>query len=233
MRSFILFCFIKILLVASNAYSSEAYCNNEGKFQQIYFAPRLELSDEEQKRYLSVFEKTFLSLEVGDKIEIFSANDNGVLKTFSLCFPGCPPQGFVEQIFGVGGECKPTRAKAEKIKFVNKFKRTVYDLTLNAKNGNEGVTNLLGTLSAINLHQRAQEQSFNLSETRIISTMFDAENPSLDDLNNYFVTEIQRSELPDSFPDAIIAGMPIDTDVIDLWKDIYSINGQEFRYEVN
>ena len=124
-------------------------------------------------------------------------------------------------------------SEAEKIKFVNKFKRTVYDLTLNAKNGNEGVTNLLGTLSAINLHQRAQEQSFNLSETRIISTMFDAENPSLDDLNNYFVTEIQRSELPESFPDAIIAGMPIDTDVIDLWKDIYSINGQEFRYEVN
>ena len=84
--------FITILQALSQTAVAQDYCNSKGKNLTTYFAPRLGAEKQEVKNYQNGIEAVFLKLQVGDKLEVLIAHDAGVAKSFSACFPGCPPR---------------------------------------------------------------------------------------------------------------------------------------------
>ena len=207
---------------------SQDYCNENGTVFSAYFAPRLGAGTQEIKNYQNGVESIFRKLQIGDKLEILLAHDAGITQSFSACFPGCPPQGVMDQFLGLGGSCKATLAKRDQIdfkrKFVSSIKRTIDD----SQNKNFGYLNIIKTLGVVSTHANVENKE--MTNTFLVSTMFNDAAINRTSANAFFVQTIQSEDMPDGFPEMQILGTSLNPDLIELWTDLYTVNNQKFNY---
>ena len=205
------------------------YCNKNGEVLTTYFAPRLGAEGQEVANYKNGLGTIFNKLEIGDKLVILTAHDAGVVKNFSACFPGCPPQGLMDQFLGLGDSCKATLAKKNQIDFRNKLKISVGRTMEDAKNGSLGYVNIMKVLGVINAH--AETAEVNSKNTYLISTMFNNTNINRSSVNGFFVNAVQNQDMLDAFPKLQVLGMSLNPDLIEMWTDLYAVNSQTFDYK--
>ena len=220
---------IILFQTSSQTAVAQDYCNSEGKILTAYFAPRLSAVKQEVKNYQNGIETVFRKLQVGDKLQVFIAHDAGVAKSFSACFPGCPPQGILNQFIGLGGSCKATLADKDKINFKRTFVSSVKRTLEDAQDGSLGYKNILKTLGAIKAHEKAT-QAINQSNF-LVSSMFNKPNLDRDAADAFFVRAIQDKDMLNEFPEMQVLGIPLNPDLISVWTDLYAVNGQNFKYE--
>lgn len=220
--------FIIFFHALSQSAIAQDYCNSEGKTLTAYFAPRLGAVNQEVKNYQSGIEAVFLKLQVGDKLEVLIAHDAGVAKSFSACFPGCPPQGILNQFIGLGGSCKATLADRDKINFKRTFVSSVKRTLEDAQDGNLGYKNILKTLGAIKAHEKSTPTTN--QNTYLVSSMFNKPDIDRDEADAFFVSVVQDKDMLDEFPELQVLGIPLNPDLISVWTDLYAVNGQNFDY---
>lgn len=220
--------FIIFFHALSQSAIAQDYCNSEGKTLTAYFAPRLDAVNQEVKNYQSGIEAVFLKLQVGDKLEVLIAHDAGVAKSFSACFPGCPPQGILNQFIGLGGSCKATLADRDKINFKRTFVSSVKRTLEDAQDGNLGYKNILKTLGAIKAHEKSTPTTN--QNTYLVSSMFNKPDIDRDEADSFFVSVVQDKDMLDKFPELQVLGIPLNPDLISVWTDLYAVNGQNFDY---
>ena len=221
--------FITILQALSQTAVAQDYCNSKGKNLTTYFAPRLGAEKREVKNYQNGIEAVFLKLQVGDKLEVLIAHDAGVAKSFSACFPGCPPQGILDQFIGLGGSCKATLADRDKINFKRTFVSSVKRTLEDAQDGNLGYKNILKTLGAIKAHENSTQTTN--QNIFLVSSMFDKPDVDRDTADAFFVSAVQNKDMLDEFPELQVLGIPLNPDLISVWTDLYAVNGQNFNYK--
>lgn len=216
-------------IVMSPALASDKYCSDEAETHLVYFAPKANMTVDEQNSAKTALEIIFRNLNVGDKLELFVASDSGVNRSFSSCFPGCPEEGMLSQFFGLGGGCKATLAKKHRLEFTNDYITNVKNILDAAGSGSQGYKNILATLNSINSH--GSTISDLTSNTSLVSSMYVSNNVDKDELDKFFVEAIQNNRLPDQFPNIKVSGLPINADLINLWEDFYKLRGQSFSYK--
>jgi len=213
----------------SHSAIAQDYCNSKGKILTTYFAPRVGAVKQEVNNYQNGIESIFLKLDVGDKLEVLIAHDAGVTKSFSACFPGCPPQGILNQFIGLGDGCKATLADRDKINFkrtfISSIKRTLED----AQDGNLGYKNILKTLGAIKAHEKSRQTANR--NTFLVSSMFNKPDVDRNEADAFFVNTVQDKDMLDKFPELQVLGIPLNPDLISVWTDLYAVNGQNFDYK--
>ena len=204
------------------------YCNQDGKSYSAYFAPRVGAETQEIKNYQTSLENIYRKLEIGDKLELFVANGSGVTKAFSSCYPGCPPQGIAQQFLGLGGSCKATVAKRDQINFKNNFLKNASQIINGAKNKTAGYVEIIKTLGVIDAHSKAKQEA--VSEYFIVSSMFNDVSINRNTVDKFFVMTVQDRAMIKKFPSMQVMGMSLNPELIELWKDLYAVNGQTFKY---
>lgn len=207
---------------------TQDYCRTDDTGYQIYFNLRMNASDNEIDNYQSALKDLFQSLQIGDKLNIYLATENNVSKLFSDCFPGCPPQTVIDQFLGLGGACLVQIAKRDKIafrrNFVNVFRREIQK----TKNAIHSSDNPLLSLAAIKAH--IESYANNNLKSIIVSSMHNTDIVTKKNLDKLFVELVQSSSIPTKFPNVKISGMPVNSELIQFWKDIYSLTSQNFEY---
>ena len=160
------FSFLLFQAAIQSAFAQD-YCNKNGEVLTTYFAPRLGAEAHAVQNYQNGIETIFKKLQIGDKLEILTAHDAGVVKSFSACFPGCPPQGIMDQFLGLGGSCKATLAKKDQIDFKRKFVSNARRTMEDAQDGSLGYLNILKVLGVINAHAETTEFNSKNSNLKI------------------------------------------------------------------
>lgn len=220
---------VGLLALMSPAFASDKYCSDEAETHRVYFAPKANMTVDEQNSAKTALEIIFRNLAVGDKLELFIASDNGVNRSFSSCFPGCPEEGMLSQFFGLGGGCKATLAKKHRLEFTNDYITNVKNILDAAGSGSQGYKNILATLNSINSHSATISDL--TSNTSLVSSMYVSNTVAEEELDKFFVETIQNNRLPNQFPNITVSGLPINSDLINLWEDLYKLRGQSFSYK--
>ena len=211
------------------AFSSERYCSDQSTTYRVYFAPKFNMGETEKTSVKSALNNVFRELEVGDKLELFVASDDGVNRAFSSCFPGCPQEGMLSQFFGLGGGCKATLAKKHRLEFTNDYVSKIKNIMDASSAGSQGYKNILATLDSINIHAATLNDT--RSSSTIVSSMYVAEKVDAAALDRFFVQSVQGNRMPERFPNLPVTGLPINSDLINLWEDLYRLRDQRFSYK--
>mgnify|MGYP007047360622 CR=1 FL=1 len=222
------FSFLLFQAAIQTAFAQD-YCNKNGEVLTTYFAPRLGAEGQEVQNYQNGIQTIFKKLQIGDKLEILTAHDAGVVKSFSACFPGCPPQGIMDQFLGLGGSCKATLAKKDQIDFKRKFVSNARRTMEDARDGSLGYLNILKVLAVINAHANSAE--VDSKNTYLVSTMFNNTDINRSSVNGFFVNAVQNQDMLDAFPKLQVLGMSLNPDLIEMWTDLYAVNSQTFDYK--
>ena len=195
---------------------------------RVYFAPKAFASEAELRAYQTGFEKLFNQLKVGYKFEVLLSDESGVNQIFSSCFPGCPEQSIADQFLGLGSGCKATLANRDKIRFRSRLSKRVKRTFIEAKDGSIGYEKIMPSLASISAHQEANGSELT---NYLLSSMYVDRSIAEKALNRFFVRAVQSNKLPKKYPSMSITGMPINANLINLWKDLYSLNGQTFSHK--
>jgi hypothetical protein len=206
---------------------SQNYCPLSDGGVRIYFAPQKGASEIELNANKASLNSLANSLEIGQQIEILFVTEAGIINAFSECRPGCPEQSIWAEIFG-GGNCKPTLAKRDRLSFANKLKATLQKIIIDSQGGLSGYEAIMPTLAAVQAHEKLNNGNL---DNVLVSSMYVGASADKKALNNFFVRAVQTTDNQFSFPSMGVTGMPINADLIKLWKDLYKLNGQEFEYK--
>ena len=84
------------------------------------------------------------------------------------------------------------------------------------------------SLASISAHKEAHGTEMT---DYLLSSMY--VGPSIDEksLNRFFVKAVQSNKLPKKYPLMSVIGMPTNANLINLWKDLYSLNDQTFSHK--
>ena len=206
---------------------SQNYCPLSDGGVRIYFAPHKGASEIEINANKASLNSLASSLEIGQRIEILFVTEAGIANVFSECRPGCPKQSIWGEIFGCGN-CKPTLAKRDRLNFRTKLKNTLQKITNDARGGLAGYEAIMPTLAAVQAHEKLNNGNL---DSVLVSSMYVGASADSKALNNFFVTTVQATDKQFSFPLMSVTGLPINADLINLWKDLYKLNGQTFEHK--
>ena len=98
-----------------------------------------------------------------------------------------------------------------------------------AQDGSLGYLNILKVLGVINAH--AETTEVDSKNTYLVSTMFNNTNINRSSVNEFFVNAVQNQDMVDAFPKLQVLGMSLNPDLIEMWSDLYEVNGQKFDYK--
>jgi hypothetical protein len=204
------------LIFTSNANAQLDYCElSERKVEINYFSH----SYKEKSQLSPVLNSTseiLNSLEMGDQI-VINQHINGTQKTLKVCKPGCPENGFLNDL--LDSTCSTQVAKKDLISFNQLIKKQLKKV-VDSVNTNFDIYEDFNSFNIIAKNSRDTEtivfHSFVPYEVNI------ADPSSFD---KFFVNSVNDKDLSSvSIPELNYIAKEEDSKVIKLWNDL-SLNG--------
>ena len=215
--------FISSFFCCGSVYAApDQWCSKGGQSYEVHLFGQSFRTDNQKRHAQGEIETLFKSLRGGDRLIVYSHDNQGYSKTFDSCVAECVKDG-LDAILST--DCSAMVASREKLV----FKRNLAGL-LRKEFSSQGTDYDIyrGIQSLFDAHKNSPDvKSKVIGAISMVPVGADPEDPK--SLNNEFVKATQKRVIPTGFPRVEYIGR-VRTSALDkFWMRLFEING--YKYE--
>jgi hypothetical protein len=196
----------------ANADSKEKYCSKDLKKTDIHLFGQTFENESQRRLAAQSVTKLKSSLNVGDKVRIFTHSTGG-FTIWESCVPGCPDKSFSERLFD---SCSVQVSKKDRILFDQSLSVRIAS-ELKKGGGDYDIFNAIYSLK--NVYKNTNDTS---NVYAVISMVPKGIDPtSRRQLNELLVKKNETIEFPQYFPPVQLIGASTTEELLAFWNDIF------------